>query len=67
MNHIEREGEPGLRQDLLIYGKEYHCWRDGEYIGIATHTDDPNIGDCFLKEIGEDRAEVFIPDEWQFA
>ena len=25
------------------------------------------IGDCFLKEIGEDHVEVFIPDEWQFA
>jgi hypothetical protein len=71
MEHILRQGEIGLRQDLLIYGKGYRLWCDGKYIGIATYTEDPNIGDSFLKESktteGEDCYEVHIPDEWQFA
>jgi len=24
---VIKEGEIGLRQDLLIYGKDYHLWR----------------------------------------
>ena len=70
MEHILRQGEIGLRQDLLIYGKEYHLWLNGKYLGIATYTDDPNIGDSFLKGItndtNEDCFQVYIADEWQF-
>lgn len=58
------------RQDLRIYGKEYHCWREGKYIGKATWTDDENIGDSFIRMAINDTNElthqVFIPDEWQF-
>lgn len=70
-----RQGEIGLRQDLLIFGKEYHLWRDGKYLGVATYTDDPNIGESFLKEIKTTKADgtgeeigyaVHIADEWQF-
>lgn len=71
MEHVLRQGEIGLVQDLLIYGKEYDLWRDGDYIGTATYTDDPNIGDCFLKTIindkGEKEFEVHISDQWMFA
>jgi len=67
---VIKEGEFGLRQDLLIYGKDYHLWRDGKYIGIATYTDDPNIGDSFLKskinDTNEECFEVYVADEWQF-
>lgn len=70
MENILRQGEVGLIQDLLIYGKDYHLWRGGKYIGIATYTDDPNIGDSFLKttinDTNEECFEVHIPDEWQF-
>lgn len=54
----------------LIYGKEYDCYRNGKFIGTATYTDDPNIGDSFLKQAvnssGELVSEVLIPDEWEF-
>ena len=57
-------------QDLLIYEKEYHCWREGKYIGIATYKDDENIGDAFIVVGIDDSNEivnqVFIPDEWKF-
>ena len=71
MEHILRIGKIGLNQDLLIYGKEYDLWRDGVFIGTATYTDDPNIGDCFLKDAINDTGEltnlVYIPDEWRFS
>ncbi len=35
--------------DLLLYGHQYHLWRDGQYLGIATWTDDENIGDAFVR------------------
>lgn len=57
---------PPKENDLLIYGKEYHCWLSGQYIGAAIYTDDENIGDCFLNEIAENRVEVVMPDRWMF-
>jgi hypothetical protein len=70
MKHIIKQDELELRQDFLIYGKEYHLWRDKKYIGKAIYTDDLNIGDSFLKKIindtNEECFEVHIPDEWQF-
>ena len=59
-----------MNQDLLIYGKKYHLWREGKYLGIATYVDDVNIGHAFVKEIVEDgreMKEVYIADEWEFA
>ncbi len=59
------------RQDFLIYGKEYHLWRDGKYLGTATYTDDENVGEAFLKSMINDTGElchgVYIADEWEFA
>lgn len=58
-----------LRQHPLIYGKEYNLWREGQYLGIATYQDDPNVGDAFIRvvlsEDGELVNEVHIPDEWE--
>lgn len=69
MENILKQGD-GLRQDLLIYGKTYHLWRNNKYIGIGTYIDDPNIGDSFLNKkinsTGEECFEVFIPNEWKF-
>jgi len=59
-----------MKQDLLIYGKEYHIWREGKYLGVATWVDDPNIGEAFVKEIVEQgikMKEVYVADQWKFA
>lgn len=55
-----------MKQDFLIYGKEYHLWRDKEYLGTATWTDDENIGESFLKQNEDGSMTVFIADEWEF-
>jgi hypothetical protein len=58
-----------MRNDLLIYGKTYKLWRDGEYIGEAVYVDDPNVGESFIKEKqgenGETLMEVYVADEWE--
>lgn len=55
-------------KEMLIYGEEYLCYFKGEYIGMATFTDDPYIGDCFMKmEINKKgRLEeiAITPDRW---
>jgi len=70
LESILKEGEIGKRQDLLLYGKEYHLYRNGKYIGIATYTEDENIGDSFISNgkttEGEDCFEVYRADEWIF-
>ncbi len=54
--------------DILIYDEEYFCFYQDEYIGTATFTDDPAIGDSFIKlEVHEKRGleEIIImPDYW---
>lgn len=68
---IKSKGDYTKKQDLLIYNKEYHLWREGEYLGVAKYVDDINIGDSFIKESktseGEDCFEVYCANEWQFA
>jgi hypothetical protein len=62
------KGKINKKQDLLIYGKQYHLWRYGIYLGIATYTDDENIGDSFLSKIktseGDECFQVYMADEW---
>lgn len=57
--------------DLLIYGVKYHLWREGKYIGIATWSEDENVGDSFLRQVvstyGELVNEVYIADQWRIA
>lgn len=64
-------GKQIKENDLPIYGKDYHTWRDDKYTGIATFTDDPNIGDSFLRnsinDTNEEIFEVHIPEKWVFA
>ena len=71
LKSIQQEGRIGKKQDLLIYGRQYHLWREGKYLGIGTYTNDPNIGDSFLgngkTSEGDDCFEVYCADEWQFA
>lgn len=55
--------------DPLIFGKMYHCWREGLYLGTSTYTDDDNIGPSFqvmvVLKSGELAIEVVIPDQWE--
>ena len=66
MNHIINEGCLGKKQDLLIYGKEYKLHKEGKFIGVGVYTEDENIGDCFLREKGNNEVDVLMPDEWEF-
>jgi hypothetical protein len=52
--------------DLLIYGVEYKLYRDGQFIGLATFTDDENIGDVFINVLEDGTNQVFMADEWYF-
>ena len=54
------------KNDLLIYGVEYKLYRDGEFIGLATFTDDENIGDAFINVLEDGTNHVFMADEWYF-
>lgn len=55
--------------DILIFDREYHCWRDGKYIGEATYEDDHNVGPSFIKlsvsPNGELIHEVYIPTKYK--
>ncbi len=54
--------------EKLIYDREYFCFFKNEYLGSATFTDDPFIGDSFIKlEVHKNRGlqEIAImPDRW---
>lgn len=70
MEYLLKYGHPGLRQDLLIYGRTYELWRDGIFLGTATYTADKYHGDVFLKKVirnENEGFEVFAADEWQLA
>ena len=53
---------------ILKYGDEYHLWKDGKYLGVATWTKDEKLGDCFqtsfIDETGRLLCEVYIADKW---
>ena len=53
---------------ILKYGSEYHLWKDGKYLGVATWTKDEIFGDCFqtsfIDETGRFMREVFEADKW---
>jgi hypothetical protein len=56
-----------MRRDELLYDKQYHLWRDGKYLGIATFINDENIGEAFVKFLSKDKKnkEVYVADEWK--
>jgi hypothetical protein len=51
-----------------IYGEEYQCYCSNEYLGVATFTDDPYIGDSFIMwEVHKTHGiqEIaLMPDTW---
>jgi hypothetical protein len=68
MEYLLRKGEAGLKQDFLIYGKQYKIYRDGKQLGVATFTDDKIHGDVFLQtEIIKGKEAYFVcqADEWE--
>lgn len=55
--------------ESLIPGKTYDLWRNGEYLGTATWTEDENIGNSFqsqeVSEDGELINLVYTADTWK--
>lgn len=51
-----------------IYGHDYLCYYNDEYLGIATYLDDPHIGESFIKlevhQRGGLREIAIMPDKW---
>ena len=51
-----------------VYNKEYHIFREGKYLGIATWKQDSNVGDHFNKQYVDEREGVInlvhIADRW---
>jgi hypothetical protein len=66
MDLILKQGEEGLKQDFLIYGKLYKVSRGGKEIGIAEYMDDPLHGDGFFIKHESGILQVCIVDEWEF-
>ena len=55
-------------QAILIYGSQYHLWFRGEYLGVATWTEDFFIGDSFqTRDLLENKLlqRLYFPDEWE--
>lgn len=53
---------------ILIYGSKYKCWRNNQYLGIATWTQDNNVGDSFQVESiidGTEVIQVYVADKWE--
>jgi len=67
MELILKQGQEGLKQDFLIYGKQYKVSRDWKEIGIAEYMDDPMHGDGFFIKHESGMLEVCVVDEWEFA
>lgn len=52
----------------LIYNQQYRVFRDGKYLGVATWTQDDNVGDSFQIETtspGYPAIEIVIADKWE--
>ena len=66
MELLLKQGQEGLTQDFLIYGKEYKVSRDGKFIGVAEYMDDPMHGDGFFMKHESGALMVCVVDEWEF-
>ena len=50
-----------------IYGEKYLCYVGAEFIGLATFTDDPYIGDSIIRlAVHKNRGleEEFLVPDW---
>jgi hypothetical protein len=48
-----------------IIGDTYHIWRNFKYLGIATFSNDPNNGECFIDHSTNPPTVYFEVDEWE--
>jgi hypothetical protein len=52
---------------ILIYDVQYHLWLEGNYLGMATWTEDKVLGDSFQNHVmlnGEFFQVVYVADTW---
>lgn len=68
-NYLKEINSDISKNDNLIYNKKYKLWRDGKYLGIATWTEDNEIGDSFqVGKLFHNKIfvkEVYIVDKWE--
>ena len=52
-----------------VYGEDYCCYYNDEFIGIATFNYNPIIGDSFIRMVVHKtrglEEEALIPDFWE--
>lgn len=68
-NYLKSLNPSEHEKEILIYGKEYHLWKKGQYLGTAFWTQDENVGDSFQstkfdKERKMSIQEVYVADKW---
>lgn len=53
---------------ILLFGKTYKLWREGNYLGEAIWTKDDNVGDSFQTQFTDEKGrvinQVYIADKW---
>lgn len=68
-NYLKGLNPKENEQHVLFHGKQYLLYRDGKYIGIATWTQDENVGDSFqtqkVDKNGRLINNVWIADKWE--
>lgn len=67
-DHLKSLNPNPLVHPELKFGRQFKLFRDNEYLGIATWTDDKNIGPSFQSmDVGEDglNRNVYLPDRWE--
>ena len=54
--------------NIPVYNQDYFCYAKGSYIGTATFTADPYIGDSFMilevNQAGSIKEVAIMPDRW---
>ena len=67
-NYMKGLNPQADQQQILIYGSQYKLWREGKYLGIATWTQDENVGDSFqIRTLTEEgvQCDIFVADKWE--
>jgi hypothetical protein len=61
--------QPPENNDELIHGKQYHVWKEEQYVGIVDYLGDKEKHEMFvltkqLPRVGESKF-ILAPDKWQ--
>ena len=58
-----------ITMEKRIYNQVYHIWREEQYLGTATWTQDKNVDDSFIKLVHDEKLgiikEVYEADRWE--